>query len=107
MPAAAVIPASLAYPNVAAVKKLVVETLRGQVRNVPGVRVDGVSVRRRGCFGARAALPSAIGRAQRTSPFGPSNLKPQSISGGIALHRVAPLIDDFTLIKLECSKQVG
>lgn len=44
MPAAAVIPASLAYTNVAAVKKLVVETLRGQVRNVP-VDVSGASAR--------------------------------------------------------------
>ncbi len=42
MPAAAVIPASLAYTNVVAVKKLVVEILRGQVRR--GTVVDACSL---------------------------------------------------------------
>jgi hypothetical protein len=83
VPAAAVIPAPIAYIKVVAVKKLVVES-----QFVPG----GPSLK-----GGHCQLPDSL-------------LISVSREGALvrshgALHRVSWAINTFTLKKLECSKQ--
>ena len=135
MPAAAVIPAPIAYIKVVAVKKLVVGSVSGRCRTTPAVRrvarpvsssapvpsarppsrspaVRGVSYRHVGrtyCRQADTCRPGASGAPRVRSvarPSGPGD-------GGRLLQSCCAVLftecrrraDTFTLNKLECSKQ--
>ena len=116
MPAAAVIPAPVAYIKVVAVKKLVVRTrVRGRSRG-PGAAAPSSIVD----FGRPFAFPALSAGVDRCmSVFGGSRLcvafalraaghAPLAV-GGLsskgALNRVSAAAGTFTLKKLECSER--
>ena len=135
MPAAAVIPAPIAYIKVVAVKKLVVGSVSGRCRTTLAARRVAVSVasedhaslrrgRRRahaGRFGVLVTGTSAgriVGRRTRVRVLGASldhaSARPSGIrDGGRLLQSCCAVLfiecrrwaDTFTLNKLECSKQ--
>jgi len=100
VPAAAVIPALIAYIKVVAVKKLVVGFVIVFFKAVPGLRPrararDQGSFPKGGGFGFRVRRKRRSSLKGQSTVFFASRLRPQRRTTG----------RDFTLKKLECSKQ--
>ena len=111
MPAAAVIPAPIAYIKVVAVKKLVVEFVSraaGSSLAVFNWRVRGTSCRWASCVRRRRfatccrVVPVPWDTRFRPAP---ARARPNIESHRGALHRVSRWAGTFTLNKLECLKQ--
>jgi hypothetical protein len=92
VPAAAVIPAPLAYIKVVAVKKLVVEFWTGSCRAQPSRPPRGLRSRAAGRSSNREPVVSSLNRVRSGSVYD-VNL------------RILHCNDMFTLRKLECSEQ--
>ena len=106
MPAAAVIPAPVAYIKVVAVKKLVVRIrVRGRSRG-PGAAAPSSIVD----FGRPFAFPALSAGVDRRNVSRPPAVRsrvarPGGLSSKGALNRVSAAAGTFTLKKLECSER--
>ena len=105
MPAAAVIPAPVAYIKVVAVKKLVVRIrVRGRSRG-PGAAAPSSIVD----FGRPFAFPALSAGVDRRNVAGRAvrslGSRPGGLSSKGALNRVSAAAGTFTLKKLECSER--